>query len=287
MLIGFSMPAVQAVVLSGSPAGAALLGDTQDGLYDGFPAREARLQWMTGGGQTTASALRLSLRFAGSAVQLRLAAVLGLRLPIGTRVVAELYTAHAGTLVASVDTRVVQLPGGATGAWFVWPASVGTALRFDLVIYNDVNGVASIAAGTVFEIGELIAMRAVSIDIQSDWTLDTVDPSDGDISRDSQRLLVTRTPYRRLETALSAVTFAGAYAGGLTGGLDLEQLRVALAGDRRCAAVPRWTANGTAVDLSMARVTALYGVGRLAATEHQGGDYFAAGFAVDEQPAVP
>jgi hypothetical protein len=288
MLIGHSMPVIANCLLAATKAGSAFLGNTVDGLYDRNPAREARMQWMTQGGQNTGDHLRIILLFAGAARQIRIAAALGLRLPSGTYVRAELYDTHAATTVVGVSQgRLSELPGGAIGRWFVFPETVGAALRLDLLVYNDVNGAAAINAGTVFELGEIVAMQAADIWIESGWTDEWIDPTESELTRDSQPVRNTALAYRRFESTLSTDAYGSVYGGGLPGGTDWQILSRSLAGDARGVAIPRSRGPGGAIDLDLVQRHARYGVGRVGAIGHMGGDNYSAPFELDEVPAVP
>lgn len=281
MLLCHSMPGVTGAGFSTSLAGGGYLGATQDGLYDGIPARVARVQWATTAG-TTASWVALTLTFTVAST-IRVVGLLGVTLPVGTQVLAKLV--NGATVLGTVSQRLRALPPGeATGAWLVFPAAIAGATGLQVLIYNDVNGVASIAANTVFEVGELVAMSATDLRLQADWGIELVDPSEADLTRDSQASVVDREPYRRFEGNLSAGSFDEVYSGGLAG-QDWSSLQAAIAADRRCVAIPRWTADGVTVDDDKVAATAVYGRGTIGRFVHQGGDIFTATLAVQESPA--
>lgn len=286
MLIGYSMPAIASLALTSTQAGAAFLGTTSDGLTDTLPARVARLQWMTAAGQVLADNLRLSLRLSGANQAYRAVCVLGLTLPVGTQIRAELYDGHTGsTLVGGITTRAVQISDGSTGAWFVWPSTVAASNRLEIVIYNDVLGVAAIAAGAVFEIGEIAVMPALEIQVESDWSDDLVDPSESALTRDSQPATVGRLAYRKIEATLSADGAAAARGGGLAGGMDWSKLRRAFEADGRVMAIMRWRNDALAIDLAWVAQTALYGTARMSPIQHLGGDVYSAAVTFVEAPA--
>lgn len=285
MLIAYSMPALTSLALTATQAGAAFLGSTEDGLTDTLPARVARLQWMTAAGQVIADHITLSLRLSVSKAY-RVACVLGLTLPIGTKVRAELYDAHSGgALVAAITTRTQELPDGTVGAWFVWPSGTPASIRLDVLVYNDVAGSASIGIETVFEIGEIAVMPAIEVAHESDWSDERIDPSESVMTRDSQPATVGRVAYRKLDATLSASGAAAARGGGLSDGMDWSKLRRTFEADARVMAIPRWRNDALAIDLDWVAQSALYGTARMGAIVHLGGDVYGAQVAFIEAPA--
>lgn len=284
MLIGHSMPAVQSTGFAASQSGGGFLGLTSDGLYDGVPTRKARLQWMDTAG-TTADSLSMRLYFSSAAV-FRLGCVLGLTLPVGTLVQIALYDGHGlTTLVASASTRCVAFADGTIGAWFVFAAGLAACNAAVVRVYNDVTGVASIAANAIFEVGEVAVMPAVDIELGSDWSDDLVDPTEVILTRDSQPASIPRRPYRRLDTQLVVDGRGRVREAGLVGGMDWIRLRSAMTQDRRVIAIPRWRTDAGAVDQGEVNATALYGTARLGKITHVGGDYYTATAAFIESPA--
>jgi hypothetical protein len=284
MLIGHSMPSVQSIGYTASQPDGGFLGLTGDGLYDGVPTRKARLQWMSTAG-TTADSLSMRL-FLASAAAMKVACVLGLTLPAGTQLQMAVYNGHGlTTLVQAVSTRTVVFADGTVGAWFIFPTTLITTDAVVLSVYNDVNGVASIAADAVFEVGEIACMPAVDIELGSDWSEDLVDPTEVILTRDSQPASIPRRPYRRLETQLVVDGRLRVREGGLAGDMDWIRLRSAIAQDRRVIAIPRWRDDAGDVDQGEVNATALYGTGRFGKISHVGGDYYSAPVIFIESPA--
>lgn len=278
------MPAVLGYGVGSTLGGGGFLGGTQDGLYDGVPSRVARLQWPTTAGVLT-DHMRIFLTFSGGLAPLRLFAVRGLTLPAGTMLRVELYLAAGPTYVTLQNQRAVRFPDGSVGAWFLFPSTTPNVDRADLLVFNDVNGVAAIAADQVFEIGEFAAMRCVDTTMQEDWSDEFIDPTESSMTRDSQPASIGRLGYRKVEVNLSAATYSECYSGGLSGGMDLAQLRDAFSGDRRVMAVPRWRDDTGAVVQSLLDTTAVYGTARMGKVQHLGGDYYAASVVFTEAPA--
>jgi len=176
-------------------------------------------------------------------------ALLGLNAPAGTAVTASGASATAHSL-----------PGAPRCAWLL---PTGTA---------STNSVTITIAGTgMLQIGELAIMRALDAPIEPDWAVELIDPTETTRDRGGQIVSAVRAPYRRLTAHLQAQ--------GMTTMRAWESLRMALTGDRRCIAIPRHT------DPDALHHTAMYGVGRIGAISHLGGNWFAAPFSIDELPA--
>lgn len=282
MLLGHSMPAVTAVSFSASLSGGGFLGGTQDGLYDQAPSRVARLSWMSTAGGTDAE-LRFTLQFTGLS-RVRLVGLLGVTLPPGLLVVAELFDGATQISGASEILRALP-PANARGAWFIFSDNVAPCDRVRITFYNDLDGSTAIAANQIFEVGEVVAMDAVDIELGSDWSIAPVDPSDVRYTRDSQAAINQRDLYRLFTGTLTVQPFEGAFSDGLPGAQDLVGLQAALSGDRRCVAIPRYKFPTGLVDMSRVVPLTLYGRGQLSKIAHIGGDNFTAEIMVQELPA--
>ncbi|RPE81854.1 hypothetical protein EDC50_1056 [Vulcaniibacterium tengchongense] len=145
----------------------------------------------------------------------------------------------------------------------------------------------TISGGGVIDIGELVAMPAVEIDIEPNWVVDDIDPTESRRTLASQVSSVRRQAYRRFEAALSADAVAKVRAGGLANGADWGIVRAALLGDRRGAVIPRWKHPDGGIDAAELNRTAIYGIGRLAKVRHLGGDQYGSDIAFEEVPAIP
>ena len=282
MLIGYSTGEIPEIANIGGPFGGRFLNGTQGGLVDGIPARVARLIWFTTAGNTSTT-LSIPTLFAQERNN-RIAAVLGLSLPVGTLMRVRLKNAST-TVVAFIDQRAVRFSDGSTGAWFVFPFGTPASKFADLVIFNDVNGSALIAANQVFDIGEFAVMPAVDIELERGWSFENIDPSERERSRDSQLNEVARPPYRSFEGRLVAHEFNQAYAGGLADGMDLQKLAISMSAGGRAIAIPRWLATANTPDQNQINATATYGAGRLGKIEHLGGIYYGADIVVEQCPA--
>jgi len=165
-----------------------------------------------------------------------------------------------GAAITAADATTQTLPGAPRCAWLL---PTGTAAT---------NSVTITIAGTgMLQIGELAIMPALDAPIEPDWAVELIDPTETTRDRGSQIVSAARAPYRRLTAHLQAQ--------GMTTMHTWESLRMALTGDRRCIAIPRHA------DPDALHHTAMYGVGRIGAISHLGGNWFAAPFTLDELPA--
>ncbi len=268
MLISYSMPAIADDSLTG---GTWLTADGADALWDGKPARRARLQWSAG--STLVGAVKIVLTF-DTPTPLRVLALLGTTLPVGVRV--DFRGAGGDGLGGTCDNaRTVQMPDGTVGVWAIARANEPAETGVEILIYNDCNGVPWAANGTTIDLGEVWAAPAVEVAHKSDWGNELQDPSELVLTQLSQPSTVRRAAYRMLDIPITAATGAEVYSGGL-GGLDWYALQRRLAGNARCAVVVRRTPTFQ---------IAQYGIGQISAIRHVGGDLFEGQFRHQEVPA--
>lgn len=286
MLLGYSMPVVTAVALSGNAGSAWLTVDGGAACYDGKPARKARLQWAADVVPDVGDYVQVDLTIA--ATSLRICAVLGLTgVPVGT--VVQVYGKRAGDAGATWDfggqnaATVVQFPDGTAGAWFVLPAAAEAVTVVGFRIYNDAAAATWATAATAIDIGELVAMPAVDIPIDKGWAQQRMDPSMRSATRSSQPATSARTPFRVLSCAFSPSPSGEAPVrfGGLDNGMDWEAIAAAVAGDNRCAAIPRWA------DTARVQATAQYGICTgIGPTQHVTGPFWRKEMTFQEVPAI-
>jgi hypothetical protein len=283
MLIGYLMPPISGVTLTG--AGAAwLTADGHAALFDGKPARRARLQWLNDATPATTQSVKLTVAFV-AAFTPRLVALLGLaNVPAG--VLVQLHGAGGAGLGGNTQTqRTVQFADGSVGIWLVTDGLQAIS-SLEVSIFNDQHGATWATSETTIDIGELVAMPAVDVEIEPGWQEEVVDPTETNLTRAAQVVSSRRQAYRRLEASLTADSGAQVRAGGLAGGVDWQRLRAAFVGDQRMAAVPRWLLAGGSVDGAEANRTAVYGVARMGAMSHLGGDFYGASMSVQEVPGL-
>lgn len=265
MLIGYSMPAVSAIALSGGAGYAWLTSDNGSACYDGKPARRARLRWRNDAVPAIGHTLSITLDIAST--PLRVVAALGLKnVPAGAKV--EVYgkrAADAGTTYnfgGSNTGTVVKLADGSFAAWFVLPATATAVEKIEFRIFNDVAGVTWATAATTVDVGELVAMPAVDIKIDAGWSQPFVDPTQTSSTRGSQVTAVPLTAYRELAGTFSLSAETTVRYAALANSMDWDRLAIALSGARRCVAIPRWeTVGGNGVvSSSKLNAHAMYGV---------------------------
>lgn len=148
MLISFARP--DAITWSLVGTGAAFL-TSEDALTDGRPTSATRIQWLSGT-QTTSSVLTLRGTWITGGVDIRLVGLVGLTLPVGTKIVCkrEFDLSWGGPQ----EARVIERADGVRVAWFYFDEDSQERTGFEFEIYNDVNGSASIVANSTFDIGE-------------------------------------------------------------------------------------------------------------------------------------
>ena len=268
MLIGYSMPTVTAVGITG---GTWLTADGGAACCDGKPARRARFEWSAGGSLSSYAVIALSF---ASAAPLRVLAALGLSVPVGVRL-EFLGPSNASLGGDTGDARTVRMPDGSTGVWALGNDDGVADGSCSVRIYNDCNGSTWAGSGTVVDVGEIVAMPAVEVVHGSEWSDDPQDPTQMQLTMYSQPNMVRRSSYNVLDVPLVASHATEVYGTGLAGGMDWMKLRAALAGTARSAVVVR----------SSSPVVAQYGTGRIGSVRHVGGDYFAGQLRHQEIPA--
>lgn len=149
MLISYSRPESISWSLAGT--GASFLTDAAR-LTNGRPESGTRVQWLSGA-QTTSSRLDIRASWPQGSV-IRMCGLVGVTLPTGTKIACSLRrAADSGFDYLTLETRVVRRLDGARVAWFAFDATE-ESIGAEFAIFNDVNGVASIAADSVFDVGE-------------------------------------------------------------------------------------------------------------------------------------
>lgn len=277
MLIGYSQPAITGAV--GITGASWLTADGGAALFDGRPARRARLSWGAGT-PTIGQYVDIAASFA-AATPLRVLALLGTTLPEGVRV-DFLGAGNDGLGGTTMDCRTVRMPDGTTGVWAVAreddPPETGGIIR----IYNDADGATWAASGTVVDLGEAVMMRGLSVPIDVGYRLETVDPTEVGTTRGGQVNAAVRSAYRQLSCTFSMQPSgaAGVREGGLANGMDWGKLEAVLRGKARCAALP------LVATRERVNSTALYGIcEEIGATEHVRGQFFRKPMVFREIPA--
>lgn len=256
MKIAHSMPDVTGVTLVGTGA-AWLTADGSDALFDGKPARKARLQWPTGT-PAVGQYVALQCDFATPSA-VNVAALLGLvgvgagvKIEVRGRVGAGGYTTPLGG--NALTQRTVQSPDGTVGAWIL-ANDLGTLFTgVEVRIYNDKATATWATAATTIDVGELVAMPSATWPIREGWTLAPFDPSVITRTRGQQRVGTALPTYRVLTADLVPMD-TGRVRGGVD---DLEMVTAALSGNRRGCVIPQYKTAGVN-DYALLQRTALYG----------------------------
>lgn len=289
MKLGYSPPLPIAITLSGGAGFGWLTADNGGACFDGKPARRARLRWRNDGAPAIAHTVSITLDVPLTA--LGIAGVLGLKnVPAGTRV--EVYgkrPADGGTTYnfgGDNTGTVVQFADGSYGVWFLLPIGAAAVTKIEFRLFNDNAGATWATAATTVDVGELVAMPALDVEMERDWSDEPVDPTEVPLSRSSQPGAVRRQPYRVFKATLTADSVAKARAGGLANGMDWSRLRTALSGNARCVAIPRWETPAGLLDATEANRTAIFGLGRMGEITHLGGDWYSSSITIQEVPAI-
>nr|WP_312660897.1 hypothetical protein [Stenotrophomonas geniculata] len=253
MLIGYGMPAVTTVTLTG---GTWLSADQGSALFDGKPARASRIR------RTGSLAITITL---ADAVVPGIIAILGLNIPPGVQVSA----------VGATGTTV-RLPDGSVCAWLFPQASALVS----------VVSVEIATTATNVDVGEIAIFRAVDVGIKDGWAVATIDASVHARTKGGQVNTVPGPLYRRLTCTLSGRSTPVVRGGGLDG-TDWETVTAAIAGRRRSCVVPQYRDMvSKAFDPLLAARSALYGYPtQLPSAENLSRQYFSGYMEFEEIPA--
>lgn len=222
--------------IGGSASGAAFLAPTDgSALGDGRTGQVQACRWISGS-QNTASYIEITVTVASP---LDATAAIGgvgvcniIGLPAGTKVV-----------VGGITQRLVACaPRGELSAWFL-PQTTGNS--FPVRVYNDVNGVASIAASHEFAIGEIYAGRAMNLRSRMGAPTDDLqDPTAFARTAGGSLWQLMRKPFRQAQHALGLFSFNDAKGGPSStlssganpaGVIDIQTLRGILSKTNVCA----------------------------------------------------
>jgi hypothetical protein len=237
-------------------------------IADGQPDTNARFTWGTGT-QTTASTFRLRADWTiGQAPGVFLLS--NLSLPPGTRIDCFLrrvgdapgsYTYQPAAWISS--TRVFAHPrGGGRSALFWFKPGATAILGVEFRIFNDVNGAASIAAGTAFTIGEAVApLQTTEIDVGPDVAWPWIDPTTTKINWNEAPRPTPGSPYRQLTFKLPADRQLRYYGDPADpNALDYEELLSWIDRGQMAVYIPRYLDESAAFSSYMAHRTALIGM---------------------------
>lgn len=241
--------------ISSSGGGAVALTDTKY-MNDGKSGIVTSLMWDTGTQSlTTYTEIRCNLTPTLDTTQpwgaIGLVNVQGL--PAGTLV--KLYKTGP-TLVAS--QRLVAGARGELSAWFVYPGYPVNDNTVRIRIYNDVNGSDSIAASTVFGVGECFVGRVTAVPslMAGRPQSDLIDSTAFNRTNQGQLYQLMRAPWRVCQAQLGVLAASSvgggpglskiASGGNPAGFIDVKTLRDYLATTLFCAVCDLPSAGGGA-----------------------------------------
>ncbi len=252
MLIGYGMPAVTTVTLTG---GTWLSADQGSALFDGKPGRASRIR------RTGSLAITITL---ADAIVPGIIAILGLNIPPGVQVSA-----------AGASATTVRLPDGSVCAW-LFPQASALVSTVSVEIATTATNV---------DVGEIAVFRAVDVGIKDGWAVATIDSSVHARTKGGQVNTVPGALYRRLTCTLSGRSTPVVRGNGL-GGMDWEMIGAALTGRRRTCVVPQYRDMVTkAFDSALAARSALYGFPtQLPSAENISRQYFSGYMEFEEIP---
>ena len=280
MIISYSMPDITGSDITG---GTWLTADGASALYDGRPARRARLQWNAG---TAISAVaRVGITFASN-TPLRVLGVLGTTLPAGVRI--DFRGGGGYGLGGNCDNaRTIIMPDGTTGVWALARDNGALETGAEIVIHNDCNGLPWATNSTIIDLGELWAGPAVEIGIRDGWEVQTVDPSEISRTRGGQTSVARRSAYRTLGVSFAGLSAAAVRGEALANGMDLDRLSTELRGAARCVVIPHYRDLATRqIDPEAVNRSAIYGyASQLPSIANITRGYFTGQLVVEEVPA--
>ncbi len=268
-------------------AGAAFVGTLNgDYLTNGRPRQVARLTWLSGA-QTTASVLRLRATWASGALPPGGFCLQGLTLPPGQLItVAGKRAIDAGYTYAlggnSTTQRSVRRADGVVLHWVIPDDDLDDIEGVEFALWNDVYGDATIAADTVFDIGEALLGPAWTppYGIEKGWVIEPIDPTTERVTESDQDYPDYKVLRRSFTCRTSVLTRAEAYGDGEFDGVTVDELWHQLAGQTTCGFIPRFrTPDGAALDTDWLHTVGMVGkCAKLYGITNAAGDYYAAGF---------
>lgn len=190
--------------ITGSASGSAFLSDSSQ-LADGRTGTPTKCQWISGA-QTIASYVQITVTIASALDATAVQGAVGIcnvsGLPAGTKV--------------QIGAKSQRLVAGSRGELSAWILPFATGNTCTIKIFNDVNGSASIAAGTIFTIGEIFVGRIISLPTLIAGAPPVRMLIDQTVERRSagaQAWPLYRKPYWQVSAQLGRFTRAQAYGG--------------------------------------------------------------------------
>lgn len=246
MLLGYGSYSVSWAI-GGSAGGAAFIAPADgSALTDGRTGSVQTCQWI-GGTQNTGSYVELTGTITSTLDATAAHGVVGvinvIGLPVGTKLV-----------IAGVTQRLVRTYRGTVIELGAWALPFATGNTIIIRIYNDVNGVASIAANAQFALGEIFVGRVMTLDTQISGNpqRQLVDPTASQVTSGGQHYELMRKPYWQVQAQLGRVSTKDAMGGSESsivsgsnpsGVIDLRTLYAMLSTARLCAVCDVQAAN--------------------------------------------
>ena len=234
MHIGYSSPS--SITFSVTGTGASIVNDVA-GLTDGLPDQATRFTFVSGT-QTTSSAVKIQGTFS-AATPIGGCGIFSTTLPAGTlikiygkRPADSGYTYNLGGNSQTQRVTTRDCDGKNVCIW-QFADGLDAISAFEITIYNDVNGSASIAASSYFDIGEIFPAPRFYIDHDASPSDDLQPNAAGRSSKTLQPWPVLYAAGRVDKVTVSAVPYDLA-KGTPASGVNLIQLRAAISQGQTC-----------------------------------------------------
>jgi len=269
MILSHSRPDLDVTVTAG-----AILSDTAR-LTNNRPRSVTRFQWPSGA-QTTATTMGIQTTWAQS-FSPRVVGLMNTTLPAGTKVEFQIYDGAGFVLPSAPNTqRVVQLPNGSRHAWIVLPAGLDSIDRVRPLVYNDVNGVASIAADSTWDLGEYWVGPAEDFVIKAGHANPREDSTKVNWTRRFQPFIRSGSSRRNFNFTPKLSQQIETYGDpGDSTALDLDALFSKIDRGQPAVCIERWQDSAGAYSPYLVHRTVKFGViTKLPGEKHMAGQYF-------------
>jgi hypothetical protein len=265
-------------------------------VNDGRPDTTARYQWPTGGSQTTSTAMLIRGDWTATSFSPRLVGLSNISLPVGTQVTVSfrrtsdtLGTYPYSPTAYNNPQRIVAGPRGERTCWILLPSGASNILGVQFSIANNVNGSASITAGTYFNVGEQVVCGGVDWDLEPGWDQYEVDPTTRNFSWQRQPYNEPGTVYRVFDGQLATDT-QKVYFGDSSNptAVDVQELFANLDRGQSGIYIARYLDASGSFDAQMLhRMAMLSSAVQLPKLTQKAGTYYAAGNMTVTESPVP
>jgi len=252
MLIGYDLPIDWALAITSGT-----WVTPEAALQDRSPSERTRVQWPSGSQHTAVTVAITGAR--SRAFVPRLAALLGTTLPAGLRVeIRGKRATDAGFTYElggnALTRRTVEFDDGSVGCIWAFADDLDPILAWQLLIYNDVDGVPGISASAYLDLGEIVVCPAVDVPHRPGRRFATVDASPSYRLLGGRTIRAGRTAYRVLTVRPMFDRITVARGRTLPGDMDWGRLQTKLSADPWTLVVL------TPWDLDLAQYESIYGV---------------------------